>query len=397
MSEPEEDFATLFAASVKPKQFEKGQTIEGRIVGIGPEVAFVDVGGKGEAVIEVAELKDADGALEVKVGDRLQATVVSTSGGITLSRKLSRKAAGDRQLAAAFESGLPVEGKVERVIKGGYEVHIGTSRAFCPFSQIETTRTADPQAHVGRVYTFRIAEYNTEGRNLVVSRRALLESEQQARADQVRTTVVPGAILPGRVISVRDYGAFVDLGANVQGLLHVSDIGWSRGANATALLTPGDAVTVKVLRVDEATGKIALGLKQLTEDPWLRVQGSYEVGQVCTGQVTRVTEFGAFVELEPGIEGLAHVSSFPATGQRGGWKATVPAGTTAPFEVVSIDPAQKRIGLAPVGGAASGGAGTVSPDSEEAADVRDYTERADAASAEAFGSLADKLRGALKK
>ena len=343
MNDPEEDFATLFEASIKAKQYNRGQTIEGRIVGIGPEVAFVDVGGKGEAQIDVAELKDADGRLEVAVGDRIRATVVSTAGALTLSRKLGRKAAGDRQITDAFEAELPVEGKVERVVKGGYEVRVAGARAFCPLSQIDIARTADPEAHVGRVYTFRIVEYKDDGRSLVVSRRALLEAEQEARAAAVRSTIVPGASVTGRVVSVRDYGAFVDLGGNVQGLLHVSDIGWSRVSSAAELLTPGDTITVKVLRVDDATGKIALGLKQLTDDPWSRVSDSFAVGQVRTGRVTRVAEFGAFVELEPGIEGLAHASTFPPTGQRGGWKASVPVGMTAPFEILSIDPVKKRI------------------------------------------------------
>ena len=141
MSEPDEDFAAMFEASLKAKRFEKGQTIEGTIVAIGPEVAFVNVGGKGEATIEIAELKDDEGDLEVAVGDRIQAMVVSTVGGLTLSRKLARGAATERQLEDAFHTGLPVEGKVERAVKGGYEVRIARQRAFCPFSQIDTVRT----------------------------------------------------------------------------------------------------------------------------------------------------------------------------------------------------------------------------------------------------------------
>jgi small subunit ribosomal protein S1 len=169
VSEDTEDFAAMFEASVKAKRFETGQTLAGLIVAIGPEVAFVDIGGKGEATIAIAELKDEDGNLEVAVGERIQATVVSTSGGITLSRKLIRGAATDRQLENAFRTGLPVEGKIEREVKGGYEVRIARQRAFCPFSQIDTMRT-EPAAHIGRVYEFRITEYTEGGKNLVVSR-----------------------------------------------------------------------------------------------------------------------------------------------------------------------------------------------------------------------------------
>jgi len=477
VSEQDEDFAALFEASVKTKRFEKGQTIEGTIVAIGPEVAFVNVGGKGEATIALDELKDEDGRLEAAAGDRIQATIVSTTGGITLSRKLIRGAATLRQLEDAFHAGLPVEGKVEREIKGGYEVRVARQRAFCPISQIDIARTTDAAVHVGRAYTFRIVEYKEGGRNVVVSRRALLEEEQKAHAADLRKAIVPGAVVTGRVVSVREFGAFVELGAGVQGLLHVSEMAFSR-VSAASVVAVGDEITVKVLRVEEDGQKIALGLKQLQDDPWAKVQATYEVGQVRQGRVTRVAEFGAFVELEPGIEGLAHASTFPPTGRSGGWSKSVSVGTIGAFEIMSIDLEKKRLGVAPVpegsSRAVAGGGGKASseiavgarvtgkvdrhehygvfvflgpgrtgliPTSEtgvaneadvakafpvgsdvevivteidpagrrirlskkavqaaqEAAEVREYTERTDAKVSESFGSsLADKLRGALK-
>ena len=476
MSESEEDFAAMFEASLKAKRVERGQSVEGTIVAIGPEVAFVNVGGKGEAQIDVAELKDEDGVLEVAVGDRIQAVVVSTMGGLTLSRKLVRSAATQRELADAFQAGLAVEGKVERVVKGGYEVRIARERAFCPLSQIDIIRTADPTTHEGRVYTFRIIEYKDGGKNLVVSRRALLEEEQRASAAEVRQSIVPGAVVTGRVISVREFGAFVDLGGGVQGLLHVSEMGWSRVSDTTQVVAPGEQITVKVLRVDDDTQKIALGLKQLMDDPWATIGSTYEVGQVRTGRVSRVLDFGAFVELEPGIEGLAHASTFAPTGRAGGWSKSVSVGMTGAFEILSIDPAQKRIGVALIeegstraAGAAASVSSGIAPgaivtgkverhekfgifvflapgrtglmpfsetgvdrnadmlkafpvgsdvevvvlevdasgrrirlsrkavaDQQDAAELRAYSERADAAPAEGFGSLADKLRGALE-
>src|SRR5262245_47256097 len=217
----------MFEASLQSRRIGEGPTIAGTIVAIGPEVAFIDVGGKGEATIEIDELKDADGQLEVAVGERIHAVVTSTAGGLVLSRKLARGAATQRQLEDAFQTGLPVEGKVEKAVKGGYEVRIARQRAFCPFSQIDTLRT-DPSVHEGRVYEFRIIRFKEGGKNLIVSRRALLEEAQRAAADQVRSSIVPGAVLTGRVASVRDFGAFVDLGGGVQGLLHVSEMGWSR-------------------------------------------------------------------------------------------------------------------------------------------------------------------------
>lgn len=477
MSDSTEDFASMFEASVKAKRIERGQTIEGRIVAIGPEVAFVDVGGKGEATIEIEELKDDAGEIEVAVGDRIQATVVSTVGGISLSRRLVRGAATQRQLEDAFRAGLPVQGKVEKAVKGGYEVRIARQRAFCPFSQIDTRRNTEPSAHEGRVYEFRIIEYKEGGKNLVVSRRALLEEEQRASAAGIRQSIVVGAVMTGRVASVRDFGAFVDLGGGVQGLLHVSEMGWSRVSDTSQVVRPGEEITVKILRVDDGQQKISLGLKQLTNDPWSRVEATYAIGQVVTGRVTRVAEFGAFVEIEPGIEGLAHASTFAPTGRSQGWSDLVAPQMTGAFEILSIDLEKKRIGVAllPEGSARAGGlapppreivpgvrlTGKVErhekfgvfvflapgrtgliplsetgvgrdadvarafpvgadvevvvlevddppgrrirlsvkavQDAHEAEEVREYTEREVAvAPTEAFGSLADKLRGALK-
>jgi small subunit ribosomal protein S1 len=345
VTEPDEDFAALFEASAQAKRLDKGETVEGTIVAIGEDVAFVDVGGKGEAAMDLDELRDEQGGLEVAVGDRIQAVVVSTAGGITLSRKLARRGATERQIEDAFHARLPVEGRIEREVKGGFEVRIGGQRAFCPFSQVGAPG-ADPSALAGQVLEFRIIEYGEGGRNLVVSRRALIEEEQQARAAEVRQTVVVGAVLTGRVASVRDFGAFVDLGGGVQGLLHVSEMSWARVANPADVVKPGDEITVKVLRVDQDMKKISLGLKQLTPDPWTKVGETCEVGQTRVGRVTRVADFGAFVELEPGVEALAHASTFPPTGPSGSWAASVTPGTMGVFEILNIDLEKKRIGVA---------------------------------------------------
>src|SRR5260370_6426659 len=214
----------MFEASLKTKHVGKGQTVEGAIVAIGAKVAFVNVGGKGEAMIDIGELKNEDGTLGVAVGDRIQAVVIATEGGLTLSRRLARGAAANKRLEEAFHARLAVEGKIEREVKGGYEVRIGGQRAFCPFSQMDRSRTADPKDHVGRVYEFRIIEYSEGGRNIVVSRRALLEEEQRAGAADLRRSIVVGAVMTGRVASVGEFGAFVDLGAGAQALLHASEM-----------------------------------------------------------------------------------------------------------------------------------------------------------------------------
>jgi len=345
-SEEQDDFARMLEKSFAPKFHQEGDTVEGTIVAIGSEVAFVDIGGKGEATIDIQELTDPDSDVKVKVGDHVQAVVVSTVGGLRLSHKLARGAATRQRLNDAFRAELPVEGRVEKAIKGGYEVRVGGQRAFCPISQIDTAFTADPEVHVGKSYTFRIIECKEDGKELVVSRRALLQAEEGEKAEEIRRAVVPGAALPGRVVSVMPYGAFVDLGGGVQGLLHVSEMGWSRVGNPTDVVRPGDAITVKVLRVDDAGGKIALGLKQLQADPWTAVAGKYKVGQTLAGKVTRLADFGVFVELEPGIEALAHLSAFAPTGKRDGWKSAVTPGTAVAVEILSVDPERKRMGVA---------------------------------------------------
>jgi small subunit ribosomal protein S1 len=336
----------MLEESLQPKSFREGDEISGKLVAFGADVAFVDVGGKGEATIDLEELKDADGKIEVSVGDTVKAIVVSTAGGLKLSHKLARHAATREGLRRAFESGLPVEGRVEAVIKGGYEVRFSGQRAFCPISQIDTSYTEDCATHQGKVYLFRIVEYKEDGRNIVVSRRALLEEEERERAEEVKKLVVKDAVLRGRVASVRDYGAFVDLGGGIQGLLHVSEMGWSRVTDPATVVQPGDEIEVKVLDVDEEKGKISLGLKQLQADPWSTT--SFEVGQLVSGRVTRLADFGAFIELAPGIEALAHLSTFPPSGKADGWKALVPAGARVPVEILSVDLARKRIGVAVV-------------------------------------------------
>src|SRR5262249_8220273 len=230
---------------------------------------------------------------------------------------------------------------------GGYEVRIAGLRAFCPFSQMDLQKTADPNIHVGKVLTFRIIEYKEGGKNIIVSRRALLQEEERARAEETRKSIVPDAVLKGKVVWVRDYGAFVDLGG-IRGPLHVSEMGWSRVTTPAEIVKPGDELTVKVLRIDPEKGRISLGLKQLQPDPWSRVEETYPIGKIVNGKIVRLQDFGAFVELEPGVEGLAHVSTFPPTGTADGWKKLAPAGTEGRFEVLTVDLERKRIGVAMV-------------------------------------------------
>ena len=384
MSDQEEDFAAMFEASVQARQFSRGQTIEGTIVAIGADVALVSVGGKSEATIDVAELKDHEGDIEVSVGDRIQAMVVSTSGGITLSRKGVRNAATLRELEDAFRSGLAVEGKVAQVVKGGYEVRIARERAFCPLSQIDIVRTEDPAVHVGHVYAFRVIEYKNGGKDIVLSRRTQLEEEQRAEAAEMRKSIVPGAVISGRVVSVPEFGAFVDLGGGIQGLLHVSEMSWTRVGNPREVVAPGDQITVRVLRVDEATQKISLGLKQLQDDPWTTAAATFPLGQVRTGRVSRIADFGVFVELAPGFTGLMPMAE---TGMDRGVdiRKAFPIGSDVEVVVLEVDQEARRIRLSRKAVA----------EQREQAELTEYAEKQKAEPSVSVGSMAEKLRGAL--
>jgi small subunit ribosomal protein S1 len=385
VSDQEEDFAAMFEASVKARQFKRGEAIEGTIVAIGPKVALVNIGGKGEAEIDVAELKDHEGDIEVSVGDRIKALVVSTTRGIVLSRKGVRNAATQRELEDAYQSGMAVEGKVVQEVKGGYEVRIARERAFCPLSQIDIVRTTDTAAHVGKTYAFNIIEYKNGGKDLVVSRRKQLEAEQAMHAAEARKAIVAGAVITGRVVSVPAFGAFVDLGGGVQGLLHVSEMSWTRISNPSEVVAPGDQITVRVLRVDDANGKIALGLKQLQDDPWTTAAEKFPIGQVRTGKVARIADFGVFVELEPGFTGLLP-SAETGVDRGGDLRKSFPIGSDVEVVVLEVDQAARRIRLSK----------TAVAHQREQAELRDYEQRQDAVPGQSVGSMADKLRDALK-
>ncbi|PYP34195.1 MAG: hypothetical protein DMD46_17120 [Gemmatimonadetes bacterium] len=319
-----EDFAAMFAREAARPVLEVGQIVKGRVIHITAESVFVDVGGKGEAWIERAELTDQDGRLKVALGDEVEATVVSTGDEVRLSHKLRQGAQARQALAVAAQTGIPVEGKVAAVIKGGYEVTVGGLRGFCPFSQMDLRRVDATEEYVGRVLEFRVTTFSDNGRNLVLSRRRLLEERAAEAAEETRKKIAPGAVLAGTVASLADFGAFIDLGG-VQGLVPLSELSHSRASRPADLLRVGDAVTVKVLRVDQEKGRISLSLMALEGDPWGTVAGRLRERQVVRGRAVRSTEFGIFVELLPGVDGLLHVSEIPRSRQ--GALALAPEGS----------------------------------------------------------------------
>ncbi len=344
MSEDTEDFATMFAQQSARTVLQMGQVVKGRVILIGAEAVFVDVGGKGEAWIERAELADDEGTLRVAVGDEIEATVVSTGDEVQLSHKLRQGAHARQALAVAAQTGVTVEGRVAAVIKGGYEVTVAGLRAFCPFSQMDVRRVETAEEYIGRVLEFRVTRYDNNGRNVVLSRRQLLEEEGARAAVETRKTIVPGAVLGGTVTALLDFGAFVDLGG-VQGLIPLSELSHSRVGRPADHLRVGDPVSVKVLRVDDDKGKITLSLKALEGDPWAAVAGRLRERHVVQGRAVRATDFGIFVELLPGVDGLLHISEMPRSRQ-GALREAAAAGAELAVMVMSIDSDKRRIALA---------------------------------------------------
>jgi small subunit ribosomal protein S1 len=343
-SDSEEDFAALFAQHEARRTLEKGQVVKGRVIQISDEHVFVDVGGKGEAWIDRAELLDDQGQLRVKVGDEVEATVVATGDEIRLSHRLRQGGQAREALAVAAQTGVPIEGRVAGVIKGGYEVTVGGLRAFCPFSQMELRRVESEQEYVGRVLEFRVTRFAEGGRNIVLSRRALLEERAATAAEETRKKILPDAVLPGTVVALADFGAFVDLGG-VQGLVPMSELSHARVERASDRLRVGEPVTVKVLRIDEAKGKVTLSLRALEGDPWAAVPGRLRERQVVRGRAVRATEFGVFVELLPGVDGLLHASEIPRH-RAGAMREAVAAGAEIAVMIVNVDTARRRIALA---------------------------------------------------
>lgn len=341
---PSEDFATLLAREQTGPALEVGQVVKGRVILVGAESIFVDVGGKGEAWIERGELTDDEGLLQIRVGDEVEATVVSTGDEVRLSHKLRQGAHAREALAVAASTGVPIEGRVAAVIKGGYEVTVAGLRAFCPFSQMDVRRVETAEDFVGRVLEFRVITYGERGRNIVLSRRQVLEARAAKIAEETLQKVVPGAVLPGTVASLADFGAFVDLGG-VQGLVPVSEVSHSRVARPSDRLRVGEAVMVKVLKVDGEKKRISLSLKALEGDPWAAVPGRLRERQVVRGRAARATEFGVFVELLPGVDGLLHVSEIPRSRQ-GAIRESSTTGAELSVMIVNIDIEKRRIGLA---------------------------------------------------
>jgi small subunit ribosomal protein S1 len=251
----------------------------------------------------------------------------------------------DPAVIRAFRAGHPMDGLVEKVIKGGYEVRVGRCRGFCPHSQMDVHRVENAEEHVGKTYAFKILQLRRGGEDVVLSRREILEADHNDEMKAVRATLIEGAVMTGRVARLTEFGAFVDLGAGVTGLVHLSELAHGRVIRPSDIVSVGDRVPVKITRLDDATGKISLSVKQAVTDPWESVPTSFLVGKSYAGKIKRFADFGAFVELRREIEALAPAREFPP--QLAGWREGLAPETTREWVVIAVDAARRRITVIP--------------------------------------------------
>jgi small subunit ribosomal protein S1 len=356
-----EDFASMLAEYEGRQNREGrpevrvGDNVRGRVAMIGQESAVVEIdGGAVEGMIDLDQLRDGDGNLCVKPGDEIEARVVETMGKkgcVILRRAMARGPEAKAELAQAAQLGLAVEGTVMAVNKGGVEVLVAGVRGFCPISQLETRHVADAAEYVGRKFQFRVTRYDVDrrGANLVVSRRALLEEEARGRAEKVRAKLVVGAVLPGVVASIKEFGAFIDLGG-IEGMLHASELGFSRNNRPGEVLAVGQHLDVQVLKIEKTDDsrrpeRISLSLKSMERDPWQDVRARFPSGTQLVGKVVRVEPFGAFVELAPGIEGLVHSSELAGGKPIRHAREMCKVGDSMTVTVLALDHERRRISL----------------------------------------------------
>jgi len=357
-----EDFAAALAefeqeqAATPRREPRIGEKASGKIVAIGDEVAFVDLGAKAEGMVQLTELCDEDGKLEAAVGDTIEALIAATdpeTGCFVLRAKPGRAEAAHSELRQAWEHRIPVEAMVHAVIKGGVEVEVAGFRGFCPISQLEMRYVDDPAEYVGRRLTFRITRFEEAGRgrgpNIVLSRRVLLEEEAKVRAAETLARLEVGKVVQGTVTSLTNYGAFVDLGG-LEGLLHISEMGHGRLEHPSDVLAVGQLVDVQITSIEPgkepgSPARISLSRRALEQDPWDLVATHFPEGSMVEGRVVRVKQFGAFVELEPGIDGLIHVSELGAGRRIQHAREVVKLGETVRVKVLKIDAEKRRISL----------------------------------------------------
>ncbi|MHB1670500.1 MAG: S1 RNA-binding domain-containing protein, partial [Acidiferrobacter sp.] len=310
-----QSFAELFEESMQSCQMRPGSLVVGEVVYVDDEVVVVNAGLKSEGVIPTEQFRNATGEIGAKVGDRIEVVIEYMEDGFGQTRLSREKACRVKAwdvLEEAFEKQSVVTGIMTGKVKGGFTIAIDTIRAFLPGSLVDVRPVRDPSYLEGKELEFKVIKLDRKRNNVVVSRRAVVENEISAERDQLLANLEEGQVVKGIVKNLTDYGAFVDLGG-VDGLLHITDLAWKRVKHPSEMLNIGDEVEAKVLRFDRERNRVSLGLKQLGDDPWVDLARRYPIGTRIFGKVTNITDYGAFVEIEEGVEGLVHVSEMDWT------------------------------------------------------------------------------------
>ena len=329
------------------KGFTPGERVEARVLSIGPRFIILDVNAKNEGIVPREDFTGEDGELAVKVGDKIPVVFANGAGGtLTFTGRLSGGVAVDQSIANAFASGLPVEGRVQAEVNGGYEVMIGQRRAFCPYSQISLFRQ-EGAVYVGQAFNFIVQEYDEEGHNIVVSRRAVLEHEREESRVALKEELEIGDTRTGTVTRLTDFGFFVDLGG-IEGLVPMKELSYARDVKPADVVKEGDAVEVLVREIDWERNRISLSLRGAQTDPFVKVAARCPVGAVVHGRVVHLEQFGAFVELEPGVEGLIPIGALGGGRRIGHPREAVTLGQEMDLRVESVDTERRRISLRPI-------------------------------------------------
>jgi small subunit ribosomal protein S1 len=345
--EQEESFAELLErSSGYSERLRPGQKVRAKVVSISGDLVYIDLGGKSEGMVDLRELVDKDGNTVVKEGDEIDAFFVSVQDGVRKMTTLVNgySAVSLSAIRGAYEGGMPVNGDVKREVKGGFEVMVGGVRCFCPFSQIDLKGGREGGIFLGRTFPFKVIEFAEEGRNIILSRRVLLEEERRARIEHLKETLSVGVEVTVPVTSVQSFGAFVDLGG-VDGMIPASEMSWERNVNPMNVLAPGREVTAKIISLDWEKTRLTLSLKAMQPDPWASVPEKYPVDGKVRGKIVRLAPFGVFVNLEPGIDGLVHISNLGAGRRINHPKEVVEVGQEVETYVLSVDAQGRKISL----------------------------------------------------
>ncbi len=342
-----ESFAALFEESISKQEMRHGEVITAEVVGIDDNFVTVNAGLKSESLIPVEEFKNDRGELEVAVGDFVKVAIESIEdgyGSTKLSRDRARRLAAWLDLEAAMEEGRVVKGLINGKVKGGLTVMCNGIRAFLPGSLVDIRPVKDTSPYEGKEAEFKVIKLDRKRNNVVVSRKAVLEQSMGAEREALLASLKEGATVKGIVKNITEYGAFVDLGG-IDGLLHITDLAWRRVKHPTEVVNVGDEVTAMVLKFDQEKNRVSLGLKQLGEDPWIGLSRRYPTGTRMFGKVANLTDYGCFVEIEPGIEGLVHVSEMDWTNKNVNPSKVVSLGEEVEVMVLEIDEDRRRISL----------------------------------------------------